>query len=284
MKKLLLLLSVLPLLAVSCHYNEAEWTPIVKLAVNHSEVVLPGTVPADSGVFVYSNRPYEVCVERGSEWLEVTKAESDTLAFSVTGNNGFKRSAVIRLSSDDRVYTLTVKQPGVYAEYINFSRSTITVTGEGGSFQTGVQTNLLDRDLNVDVSGAESIRDVSLNKNLLSFTVAPSRHLETRTYTVSVWAADGWGDIVKKDLKIIQEPVSKRKIKVLYHNIFLRKYGTAETELWTYRMPGIVKMLSETEPDVFGLNECDWQQRTDIAAAFPGYGVLGVCTDVTATG
>lgn len=285
MKKILLW-AVAVLTAVSCQFNQAEWVDLVKLAANHNVVKMPSSAPADSGVFIYSNKPYDATVVEGSEWLDVSLASADTLAFTLRGNNGFKRSALIRLTSGDRSYDVAVRQPGAYTEYINFVRASMTIPGEGGRFSAGLQTNLLERDLSVDVSSSENIKNVSLSGNQLSFDVEPSRHLENRSYTITVYTTDGWGDVVKKDLRIIQEPVTKRKIKVLYHNIYLRKYGSDAKEytLWGYRLPGIVKMLAYTDPDVFGLNECDDRQRKDIEDAFPGYAAMGVCTDGTTSG
>jgi len=75
----------------------------------------------------------------------------------------------------------------------------------------------------------------------------------------------------------------ERTIKVLSYNIFLPKYGGSDEtkywRFWNYRKDAVVALLKEEAADIFGLNECDSQQRDYIAAAMPAYEPVGIATD-----
>lgn len=84
----------------------------------------------------------------------------------------------------------------------------------------------------------------------------------------------------------VENLLKRDVVKVLYHNIFLKVYegSVYPRRKWDYRKPGVVAMLKAQAPQVFALNECDYEQRQYIATSLPSYGVVGVGPDGSTTG
>ena len=87
---------------------------------------------------------------------------------------------------------------------MELSESCIDVPAEGGSYSVDLLTNVLQRDLKVETSNAKVCRSIVLDNNRLSFDVAPATR-DTKTYTITVYTVDGWGEKVETILSVIQK-------------------------------------------------------------------------------
>jgi hypothetical protein len=148
---------------------------------------------------------YKLDVVSGEDWVTIVEANADSIAFSYPSNNGFRRSAEIVISSGTRVDHLKVLQPGKYEMKMELSEFRIEVPSEGGSYSVDLLTNVLQRDLEVEVSNANVCRNIVLENNRLSFDVAPATSRDTKTYTITVYTVDGWGKKVEAILSVIQK-------------------------------------------------------------------------------
>ena len=205
MRNLAILSLLLCLILTGC-WDKAEFVEPVSLGAREKTIVLKDCEWGDSTFYLISNVDYRLEILSGEDWLTITEAGADSICFSFPSNNGFNRSADIRLSYGPRVDDLKVKQPGKYEMRVGLSEESLEVPVEGGSYQVDVLTNVLQRDLYVEVSSARNVTDVSLVSNRLSFTVPPASSFNPRTYTVTVYATDGWGERVEAVLELHQKP------------------------------------------------------------------------------
>ena len=205
MRNLAILLSLLCFILTGC-WDKAEFVKPVSLGAREKTIVLKDCEYGDSTFHLISNVDYRLEILSGEDWLTITEAGADSICFSFPSNNGFKRSADIRLSYGHRIDDLKVKQPGKYEMRVELTEKSIEVPVEGGSYQVDVLTNVLQRDLCVEVSSARNVTDVSLVNNRIFFTVPPTGSFNPRTYTVTVYASDGWGERVEAVLELHQKP------------------------------------------------------------------------------
>ena len=202
---LTILLFVFCYILTGC-WDKAEYVELVRLGARDKTIVLKDCEYGDSTFNIISNVDYKFEVLSGGDWLTVTEACADSICFSFPTNNGFKRSAEIRLSYGPRVDDLKVKQPGKYEMRLALSEKRIEVPVEGGTYQIDVRTNVLQRDLFVEVSSEKAIKDVSLADNRLTFTVPATSSFNPRTYSITVYTVDGWGERLEAVLELPQTP------------------------------------------------------------------------------
>jgi len=55
------------------------------------------------------------------------------------------------------------------------------------------------------VSSTKAFRNVALANNRLSFDVTPATSRDTKTYTITVYAVDGWGEKEEAVLSVVQK-------------------------------------------------------------------------------
>lgn len=202
-KNLIILLAYLSVALTGC-WNEPEYIDVIRLGARNKIISLETPEFGDSAFYLISNVDYKLEVISGEEWLTVNEVCADSITFSYSSNNGFRRSAEIELSFGARVDRLKVLQPGKYEMRLGLSSTLIDVPAEGGSFEVNLLTNVLQRDLELEVSNTKVISNAILNNNLLSFSVAPAASRDTKTYTISVFVIDGWGEKVETVLEVRQ--------------------------------------------------------------------------------
>lgn len=210
-KNVLILLAFAVMILTSC-WDKAEYVEPVKLGVAIEKEVgrtckildLPSYEFGEAKIGVISNVDYDLQVIDEQEWLRVDQAGMDTIYVSYPSNNGFARSAKMVLSYGHRVDTLCVRQPGRYAMNISFAENDILVPAEGGRYAVDVLTNVLTRDLAFEVSNSKVVKNVELSNNSLEFEILPATSRDTKTYTITVYAIDGWGEKVEAVLYVTQ--------------------------------------------------------------------------------
>ncbi len=159
----------------------------------------------EAKVAIISNVDYDLQLIDEQGWLKVDKATMDTIYLSYPSNNGFARSARLLLSYAHRTDELCVRQPGRYEMKIAFAEDEVMVPSEGGSYAVDVLTNVQTGDLYHEVSNSKTIKDVRLSDNRLEFSVPPATSRDTKVYTVTVYAVDGWGERVECILNVKQQ-------------------------------------------------------------------------------
>ena len=202
MKKLSLLICAAALCA--CESLMPEKIDIIQLGIVPDYIVVPGTAGED-GVKLISDRDYSFEVVDGADWLSPGIAQTDTLSFSFSANEGFRRSGRIRVSAGSRTDELLVKQQGIYAERIQLSQNTLTAPAEGRSVELRIYSNLPSDFFSVSASSDKAIGRLTMEDYVLRFEVNPTTNRDKRTYTVTVSYIDGWGETVSDQVSITQE-------------------------------------------------------------------------------
>jgi hypothetical protein len=203
-KNIIILFALLSVVLTGC-WNEPEYIDVIRLGARNKTITLETTEYGDSAFYLISNVDYKLDVVSGDDWVTIVEANADSIAFSYPSNNGFRRSAEIVISFGTRVDHLKVLQPGKYEMKMELSELSIEVPAEGGSYSVDLLTNVLQRDLEVEVSNANVCRNIVLENNRLSFDVAPATSRDTKTYTITVYTLDGWGEKVETILYVIQK-------------------------------------------------------------------------------
>lgn len=203
-KNIIILFAALSVVLTGC-WNEPEYIDVIRLGARNKIITLETPEYGDSAFYLISNVDYKLELVSGEDWLTIVEATEDSIVFSYPSNNGFRRSAELTISYDTRVDYLKVLQPGKHEMKMELSEASIDVPAEGGSYSVDLLTNVLQRDLEVEVSNAKVFRNVVLENNRLSFDVAPATSRDTKTYTVTVYTVDGWGKKVEAILSVIQK-------------------------------------------------------------------------------
>lgn len=203
-KNIIILFALLSVVLTGC-WNEPEYIDVIRLGARNKTIELETSEYGDSTFYLISNVDYKLEFVSGEDWVTITEATADSIAFSFPSNNGFRRSAELTLSYGTRVDRLKVLQPGKYEMKIDLSQSRIDVPAEGGFYSVELLTNVLQRDLEVEVSSTKAFRNVVLANNRLSFEVTPATSRDTKTYTVTVYTVDGWGERVETVFSVVQK-------------------------------------------------------------------------------
>ena len=223
MKKYLLMwgiISAVGLSSCSDIFDDAEYAPDIKLGAKVKTVDCYSTY-GDCSFDVVSNCEYKASIIKGAEWLsftgqgettELAMKGNATLALSYTANRGYRRSARVVLSSGERRDTLTVRQIGAYEQQVVSDTERIDVPGEGGKYSVGITTNLLKKDFmfeTLDTKGYQLSDRVDKYKyvdGVFSFIIMPSESRDEKTFFVSIYALDDWGEKVSSSITVIQQP------------------------------------------------------------------------------
>lgn len=190
--------------ACACQSLLPEKVEIVSIGMGAESI----TVPADAGedgVKVIADRDYAVTVESGQAWLTPGLAKRDTLSFSFTANDGYRRSAVLKISAGGREDRLLVKQAGPYQETLSLSTHSVVAPAEGCQVAIRVYSNLPSDYFTVRASNDNVISHLRLAAYELTFDILPTTNRDKRNYTVTVSYTDGWGDKIEDSVNILQE-------------------------------------------------------------------------------
>lgn len=188
----------------SCQSLLPEKVDIVTLGIVPESIVI-GEQAGEDGVRMIADRDYHVDVVSGADWLTVGLSKSDSLSFAFTANEGFRRSACIRVSADGREDELQIKQEGPYQEVVSLSEHEFYAPAEGCSVSLRVYSNIPSDYFSVTGSHENAIGKIVLRDYVLSFDVLPTTNRDKRRYTVTVSFVDGWGDVLSDAITIVQE-------------------------------------------------------------------------------
>jgi hypothetical protein len=221
MRKPVLLYILAVLVLASCTRQKAEYVRMISLGA--SEKVLECPVEYSECEFhVYADEylnskdcspiGYEAEILDDASWISfgdngtrfINKKGSGALRLRLDANSGLRRSARVVLRAEGRTDTLSVRQEGVYREYIRLKGEYDAVPAEGGTYEALVETNVLPAFLKV--SGSAGIDDCALAHNVVTFVVGPSPSRDRRNLTVTVSTVDGWGETVSGSVTLQQEP------------------------------------------------------------------------------
>lgn len=201
-------------------FDDAQYEPDIKLGAKVKSVECEETF-GECSFDIVSNVEYTATIVKGAEWLSFTGNEgvseqtlrwSSTLGLSFTANRGYRRSGRVVLSAGGRTDTLLIKQRGIFEQELTSDTEAISVPGAGGTFGVGITTNLLKKDFHFETVDT---KDYPLNgkadklrysDGVFSFRVLPSESRDEKTFIVRIYALDDWGEKVKTDITITQEP------------------------------------------------------------------------------
>lgn len=220
MKKLIYIIGSL-LAVVSCGRSEADSVRMISLGAKEKTVECPVDYSACE-FYVYADEyvnskdctpiDYEAEILDDAAWLSfeengghfIEKRGSGLLSLNVDANQGVRRMARLVLRADTRTDTLSVKQEGVYREYIRLNGEYPLVPAEGGTYEAIVESNVLPALMTVSVS--DGVVDYEMSHNVVTFTVGPSLSRDRRTVTLTVSTVDGWGETVSGSVSLTQSP------------------------------------------------------------------------------
>lgn len=188
----------------ACESLRPEKIDVIALGIAPDDIIVEESAGED-GVRVIADRAYSMEITEGSEWLSPGISTSDTLSFSFRENTGFRRSGRIRISADGRTDELIVKQKGIFQEQLLLSEHDLSAPASGLSVEIRVHSNLPSDYFSVSSSSDQAITQLLLKDYILSFEVSPTTNRDKRTYTVTVFYNDGWGETVSDIVSITQE-------------------------------------------------------------------------------
>lgn len=204
MMKKILYMTVALIFSVSCGKMLPDKFDIVRLGIAQDTVIAPAR-QVRIGAKVLSDRDYELTIETETPWLEVISATSDTLIFSLAENDGFRRSAVVRIGAAGREDKLRVCQEGKWKESVRLSESEVISPAAGMKVSARVISNLPSDCLKASTLDTRAISNLTLNDYILSFDVLPTTNRDSKLFTVKVYCTDGWEEEASAQITVRQE-------------------------------------------------------------------------------
>lgn len=170
---------------------------------------VPSTTVIDT-IRLVSDVHYEVNVVEGSDWLSLgatglfplTRKE---IPFRCESNYGFRRTGKVTLSAASRVDTVYIRQEGALVDEVELWDNIFDVSSEGGTFSTEVICHRNREELKIDIS-APNLIEAEYKDRFLTFTVGPATSRDVKSYTVTIYYIDGWGEKVTAVATINQKP------------------------------------------------------------------------------
>ena len=221
MRKFSIFFLIAAILPVSCSKQSAEFVRQISLGAVQKSVECEAafgtcdfSVFADAYVSSKDTSPimYEASILGEPGWLsfdgsrstKVSKYGSGTLTLYYDSNNGARRAAKVVLYAEGRTDTLSVKQNGVFQQYIRLVGEYSAVPSEGGEYSARIETNIAPGFLKV--KGSQGVESWNVQNNILTFTVGQSPSRDIRTITLSVFTIDGWGEEISGSISLLQAP------------------------------------------------------------------------------
>lgn len=197
-------LGLTALCIAACQSLLPEKVEIVTLGIVPDSIEV-GATAGEDGVRMIADRDYQVEILSGADWLSPGLAKSDTLSFSFLSNEGFRRSARIKVSAAGREDELLVKQQGPFQERLQLSEHDVIAPASGCPVKLRVLSNLPSDYFSLRSSSESAIGKLVLNAYELSFEVMPTTARDKRKYTVTVSYIDGWGEEITDTVTVQQE-------------------------------------------------------------------------------
>lgn len=182
------------LCAASC--NRDEMVDVVSLGAREKVLVEPQTPGADT-LKLLTNVPYEARILDGGDWLMLggegmMPSWRKEIPFRFEANHGYRRMALLTLTASTRVDSVFIMQEGPLEDRVYISRKTFDVPATGGEFSTEVECFRHPDSLAVSVSSTAVQAKCIAGR--LDVTVKPTRSRDPRSFTVTVYYLDGWGE------------------------------------------------------------------------------------------
>lgn len=206
MRRLILYMSPL-LMFFSC--NRAELVDVVHLGAVEKEMKVPSTTVLDTIVLV-SDVHYEVEIIEGGDWLTLGATGMFPLSrkeipFRCEANYGFRRTGKVTLSAASRVDTVYIRQEGALVDEVVLLEDNFEVTAAGGTYTAEVVCHRYPDALNLDIS-APNLIEAEYKDGFLTVTVGPATAKDPKSYTVTLYYMDGWGERVTAVATFNQKP------------------------------------------------------------------------------
>lgn len=179
--------------------------PTIRLAVDNNLVELPAT-EGMTRVMVYSTGNWSLSVdsEPGGAWARIDResgGENGDFLFQYDANGGLSRKATIRIESGGRVCEVVMSQvAGIIDPTLTVTPGSVALLSDGCLVTMTLSSNLgpdLERVQHEISYGEDSgvgwIGDVTLDDELLRFTVADNTTGGDRFATVTLYVTDGSG-------------------------------------------------------------------------------------------
>ena len=201
-------LTIALLLPLFAGCNKAELVDIIKLGWTE-KIISISERTSDGAAQLIANRPFNVKVEEGSEWIHLPveglmPSTRKEIPFRCEANQSFKRIGKIILSAGTRVDTLFIRQEGALQDRISLANKTFSVSKYGGSFRTEVECFRYTDNLNVETS-VPSMVSAYIVDGWLNIKVAEAVARDPKEYTVTVFYLNGWGERTEAVLTLQQE-------------------------------------------------------------------------------
>ena len=189
--------------------NKAELVDIVHLGAVEKEIKVPSTTVIDT-IALISDVHYEVAIIEGGDWLTLGATglfplSRKEIPFRCEANYGFRRTGKVTLSAASRVDTVYIRQEGALVDEVVLLEDTFEVPATGGTYTAEVVCHRYPDALNVDISSPNLI-EAEYKDGFLTVTVGPATAKDPRSYTVTLYYMDGWGERVTAVATFNQKP------------------------------------------------------------------------------
>ena len=179
--------------------NKAEFIEVVHLGAVEKEFFLPSSTIEDT-ITLVSNTHYMVEITEGEDWLTLAGSgfiplSRKEIPFRCEANHNFRRTAKVTLSAATRVDTVYIRQEGALEDKITLIEDVFEVPAKGGTYTTEVICYRYPDNVLLDIS-APNLISAEYSDKRLTITVGPATERDPKTYTVTAYYLDGWGERV----------------------------------------------------------------------------------------
>lgn len=199
----------LPILFLCASCNKAEFVEVVHLGAVEKEFFLPSSTVEDTLTLI-TNTHYHVEIVEGEDWLALAGSgfiplSRKEIPFRCEANRNFRRTAKVTLSAATRVDTVYIRQEGALEDKVTLIEDTFDVPAQGGTYTTEVICYRYPDNVLLDIS-APNLITAKYSDKQLSITVGPATERDPKTYTVTAYYIDGWGERVTATATLNQKP------------------------------------------------------------------------------
>jgi len=199
-------------------FDDAAKIPLVELGAKQGEYLMPAE-GGSATISVLANGEYTLSVVDGCEWISLernTGNGDDSVRFSVSRNDGFKRRSgiVIESAVNSKRDTLNVKQDAFVDAVLDVKSASLLSTGQGGEQKYTINTNISQKEMKIEYSYITSsstgwIENLTIDTNgensQMKITTKSNTLDEPRIARVAISFTNGWNETITQEFNLIQK-------------------------------------------------------------------------------
>jgi len=255
-------------LACSCVnlFDDAAKIPLVELGAKQGEYLMPAE-GGSATISVLANGDYTLSVLEGCDWISLernTGYGDDTVRFSVSRNDGFKRRSgvVIKSVVNSKRDTLSVMQEAFVDAILDVKSASLLSSGKGGEQVFPINTNISQEEMKIEYSYITSsssgwIENLTIDtdgeNSVMNIRTKPNSLDEPRIARVAISFTNGWNETITQEFNLIQKNRDEEFGRVVLFKDLATEYSDGDVISEYIVIDGIV--VSNKESGNAGENE-----------------------------